>query len=368
MMSFNHTHYIPCLRWKQGEYQAVWRLPAQAKEMFMPLIEIPEIGWDFEEGRDKETIDEHLADFALKKIYRKWGSFSCFVDLNLIGLSERMANGIHPVKYMFDDLRKVMCLAIPVTGLDRDVAYQREIRKTMIKDKRGVCLRISIEKAAKSTFVEEMDSLLSTLGIEPNNCDLILDLGTPNFEPLEGFAKAIQAIVSRIPYLKKWRTFSMFGTSFPDTMGGLKLGVNIIPRSEWQLYKRVVTNFKKANLRLPTFGDYAISHPNVLELDMRIIKPSATIRYTIDDHWYIVKGKNIRDYGRSQYRQLSKQVMDSHYFYGSAFSWGDSYIQEWGTGKRNKTSLTMWRQVGTNHHIKAVTQDIANFYASVNTS
>lgn len=366
-MNFDHSHYLPCLRWKQGEYQAVWRLPAWTMERFTPLIEIPEIGWDFEEGRDKKTIDEHLTDFALKKILRKWGTRSCFVDLNLIRLSERMANDVHPLKFVFDDFREVRCLATPVTGLDRDGAYQREIRKIIVKDKRGICLRISIEEAAKSAFANEIDSLLSTLDVKHNYCDLILDLGAPNFEPLEGFAKAIQAIVSRIPYLKKWRTFSVLGTSFPDTMGRMKLGVNTIPRCEWQLYKRMVVNFKEANLRLPTFGDYAISHPNVLKLDMRVVKPSATIRYTIDDHWYIVKGKNIRDYGREQYRQLSKQVMDSRYFCGSAFSWGDSYIHKWGTGKRNKTSLTMWRQVGTNHHIETVTQDIANFYASVNT-
>lgn len=366
-MNFGHSHYLPCLRWKQGEYQAVWRLPAWTKEKFTPLIEIPEIGWDFEEKRDKKTIDEHLTDFVLKKMYKKWGIRSCFVDLGLLDLSERMANGIHPLRYVFDDCRKFMCPAVPVTALDREGAYQQEIKEILTKDKRGVCLRISIEEAAKSSFVKKIDSLLSEFGIKHNDCDFILDLGAPNFEPLEGFTKTIQAIVNRIPCLERWRTFSILGTSFPETMGAMKLGINILPRYEWQLYKRMVANFKKANLRLPTFSDYAISHPNALELDMRVVKPSATIRYTVEDHWCIVKGKNIRDYGSAQYFQLSKNVMDSRYFCGPAFSWGDRYIQEWATRKRNKTSLTIWRQVGTNHHIEAVTQHIANFHVFENT-
>ncbi len=366
-MNFNHRHYVPCLRWKQGEYQAVWRLPAWTKEMFTPLIEIPEIGWDFEEGRDKKTIDEHLTDFALKKIYRKWGTSCCFVDLYLIGPSERLENGIHPVKYVFDDLRKVRCFAIPVTGLDRDGAYQREIRKILIKDKRGVCLRISIEKAAKITFVGEIDSLLSTLGIKPHNCNLILDLGAPNFIPPEGFSKAIQAVVSSFLYLNDWRTFSILGTSFPETMATIKEGGEIIPRHEWRLYKMLVAGFREAGLRLPSFGDYAISHPKVFELDMRIVKPYATIRYTIDDRWYIVKGDNVRDYGYEQYHELSQKILASRYYCGPTLSWGDGYIQTCADKNAKTGNLSTWRQVGTNHHIEKVTQDIASFYDSLNT-
>jgi hypothetical protein len=72
----------------------------------------------------------------------------------------------------------------------------------LLRDERGVCLRLSIEEAAKSAIAGKIDSLLSTLHSTPDNCDLILDLGAPdNFEPLEGFAEAIQAVVSRLPHL-----------------------------------------------------------------------------------------------------------------------------------------------------------------------
>jgi len=369
-MNFDHSHYVPCLRWKMGEYQAVLRLRDTKKKMFTPLIQIPEIGYDFKEKKLKKTMDEHLKDFVLKKIYKKWGSSFCFVDLKLVGLSARLENGTHPLKYVFDDLRKVRCSATPVTGLDRDSAFQQEIREILVKDKRGVCLRISIEKAAKSESVGKIDSLLSTLHIKHNNCDLVLDLSAPdNFEPLEGFAKAIQAIVSRIPYLEKWRTFSVLGTSFPDSMGSMRLGVNIVPRYEWKLYKVIVDNFKRTSLRLPTFGDYAISHPTFSEYDMRLAKPSVKIRYTTDNSYYIVKGHNIRDerYGKNkQYHNLSKKVIESPHYRGPEFSWGDEYVKQCAnSGKPG--SLTTWVTVDTNHHIEKVTQDIASFYASANT-
>jgi hypothetical protein len=367
-MNFDHRHYVPCLRWKQGEYQAVLRLHDAIKHAFTPLIEIPELGWDFEEKKEKKTIDELLSEFALKKICKKWGRSPCFVDLSLIPPAERMENGVHPIRFIFNELRAIQCIAIPVTGLFRDEEYQQEIKAGLEKDKRGICLRIIIEQAARSTLKTGIDSLLSTLEIQSTDCDLILDLGAPiNFRPLDSFTMAIQEIVSKLPYLNNWRTFTLLGTSFPQTMGSIKKEVEIVPRYEWQLYKMLVDGLQKSKLRLPTFGDYAVNHPKVLELDMRKVKPSATIRYTIDDGWYIVKGKNVKDkkFGKfTQYRDLSRKFIDSKYYHGPAFSWGDNFVQECASGRGKTGNLSTWRQVGTNHHIVKVTRDIASFYAS----
>jgi len=354
------------MRWKQGEYQAVWRLSEETKRKFTPLIEVPEIGWDFESAKDAKTIDEHLVDFAEKKLNRKWGQSPCFVDLNLIKSEERMADGEHPIRFVFKELRNLMCMAIPVTGLDRDQIYQNEIRDVLAEDGSRVCLRITLEQAAKITIQQEVDSLLVILGSGPKYCDLIVDLGAPNFIPLNGFSTAIQRIIDHLPYLNDWLSFTILGTSFPETMGGIKKGGNIIPRYEWQLYKILIDNFGKENVRFPSFGDYVINHPEILELDMRLVKPSATIRYTIDNAWFIVKGENVRDYKFGQYRDLSNMILNSSDYRNPDFSWGDEYIEKCGNGSGKTGNLPMWRQVGTNHHIETVTQDISNFYASSN--
>jgi len=99
-------------------------------------------------------------------------------------------------------------------------------------------------------------------------------------------------------------------------------------------------------------------------VDMRIVKPYSSIRYTIDNHWYIAKGKNVRDHGFEQYRKLSRQIQASRQYCGHDFSWGDQYIQKCASKSGSTGNLMMWRQVGTNHHIEKVAQDIANFYAS----
>lgn len=362
-MSFDHRHYVPCLRWKQGEYLAVFNLPPTTRRMFTPLIEVPEIGFDFEKGTITKTIDKHLAPFT-KRILQKWGRQICFVDLNLIRPDERMATGIHPVSFVFNGLRQRMCSAIPVTGLDRDDAYQREVRKVVNKSKSGICLRIKIEQAAKGSIKNDLDSLLSRLKIKSESCDLIIDLGAPSFIPLEGFSMAIQQIVNKLPYLNDWRTFTILGTSFPATMAGIKKGGEVVKRYEWQLYKVLVGDLKKAKLRLPAFGDHTISHPQVLEMDMRLLKPNATIKFTIDDGWYIVKGSNVKDSGYEQFHRLSEQILASRHYRDSVSSWGKEYIRKCANRNATRGNLTKWVQVGTNHHIEKVIQDIANFYAS----
>jgi hypothetical protein len=344
----------------------VSQLPDTIKRVFTPIIEVPGKGYDFAAKKEKKTIDELLAPFA-KRVHNNWGKLSCFVDLRLIKDTERMANGIHPVHFVFNELREMKCQAIPVTSLLRDAEYQQEIKTASDEDENGVCLRITIEQAWKSSLKTEIDTLLSTLEISYSDCDFILDLGAPNFVPPEGLSMAIQQKVSKLPYLNDWRTFTLLGTSFPETMAVVKKGGEIVSRYEWKLYKMLVVDLKKAGLRLPTFGDYAINHPKELELDWRVVKPSATIRYTVDDGWYIVKGENVRDekYGKcKQYRGLSKKVVNSQYYCDSEFSWGDNFVQECASGSGKTGNPTKWIQVGTNHHIVKVTQDIASFYAS----
>lgn len=45
---FDHNHYVPVLKWRMGEYQALLNLKKTVADWVTPLIEIPTEGWDFE--------------------------------------------------------------------------------------------------------------------------------------------------------------------------------------------------------------------------------------------------------------------------------------------------------------------------------
>lgn len=367
-MTFDYKQYIPCLRWKMGEYQAVMRLSDDTKEKITPLIEIPQIGWDFEEGKEKKSIDDHLAPFP-KRIHDKWGEAYCFIDIKHISSNKRMNDGSHPVNFILNSLNELNCSAVPVTGFEKDKEYQKEIKKMIIgKKTSGICLRFTIDQVARTTFNQDLDSLLSLLNIKPYYCNLVLDLVSPNFIPLEGFLLVIQQIIKSLPYLNSWRSFSIIGTSFPETMGGIPVGIKILPRYEWQLYKKLIELLSTAELRLPTYGDYGILNPSARDdLDWRVISTSANIRYTIDDNWCIVRGRSDRDRKLvlEMYFELSRNLVNSNYYYGPELSWGDAYIKDCADNKKGHGTHTTWRTVGTNHHMKKVVQEISNFYESL---
>ncbi|GAG19869.1 unnamed protein product, partial [marine sediment metagenome] len=161
-MSFDHRHYVPCLRWKQGEYLAVQQLPSAAKKIITPLIEIPEIGYDFETRTTKKSVDDHLL-LQAKRIKKKWGKGPCFVDLKHISMDQRMVDGTHPVNFVFSELRKENCKGIAATDLERDQDYQQAVKQAIHEDNRGICLRITLEQAATEGIEEKIRVLLTEI-------------------------------------------------------------------------------------------------------------------------------------------------------------------------------------------------------------
>jgi len=359
---FDHRHYVPCVRWKQGEYQALLRLTLQAKDSMTPLIQIPEIGWDFESQEEAKTIDEHLKKFG-KRFSEKWSFRWAFIDLKLIHSDERMNDGRHPIQFVFDEVRKHEGWGIPVTGVTRDDAYQQAVAQIISQDRTSVCIRATIEQVSSSGFDASVDALLTKLSVQPEECHLVLDLEAPNFEPVDGFTKMLQSLITKLPHLEKWRSFTICGTSFPETMGQLKVGVQIIKRYELLVYQMLIKRLGPGDRR-PAFGNYVVAHPETTAVDMRLVKPAASIRYTIDDAWYIVKGLNVRDYGTAQYVKHCEALVSSGLFAGNSFSAGDEYVRNCAIGKVKPGRLTTWRWVGTNHHIEKTVVDIASFAGS----
>jgi len=356
-MHFDHSHYVPCLRWKQGEYQALLLLKNASKKTLTPLIEVSEIGWDFETETFNKTLDEHIAPIA-KRIKEKWGR-RCFVDLNILNPHDRLSNGQHPVEFVFNDLRIKKCNAIPVIGMDRDVNYRVAVSQVCSKDNNGICLRLSLEQAAKAKVQNLIDDFLDDIQTNKYECDLILDLGSPNYLPVEGFSKLLQVVVHKLPYLNDWRTFTVIGGSFPSSIAEVSGLKSLVPRYEWVVYKDLVNYLKQKSVRIPTFGDYTISHPKVVMLDMRFIKPSAKLIYTTDNAFYVRKGPNVRDNGFTQYHDFCMELIKSKMFKGETFSAGDKLIHDCAHRTKNPGNLTTWKWVGTNHHMERLIEDIS---------
>ena len=351
--------YVPCLRWKQGEYQAVLRSTQDILDFIVPLIEVAELGYDFEKRAACRSIDDHLAPLA-KRIHDKLGIRPCFVDVTHIEPGERMEGGGHPATYVFSQLRDAAVPAIPTLDLRQDAALIEALKLAVQKGGHGACLRVRIEEVADAQCARRTRALLARVGCSPRECDLVVDLGAPSFTPVEGFTSLLEKLITRLPDLDNWRSFTVIGTSFPVTMAEVPRGISTVVRHEWIAYKRLIQKLKAKELRLPRFGDYGIAHPALVLKDMRFVKPNATVRYTVDDGWMVAKGQNVRDHSDDQYRELCRMVVNSGSFEGSSCSKGDKYIEDCAAGVASTGRLTTWRWVGTNHHLAKVVKDISS--------
>lgn len=354
------SEYVPVLKWRQGEYQALLRLHDNVKLKVVPLIELTPPDFDFELWQPQKTIDEHLEKFAAR-LKQKWGERYAFLDAGLIEPADRMIGGVHPLTWIGNEVRAENSNIIPVTALDRDAHYQAAVRQLNLIDQNGAAIRCSLEDAADPDFDLNIESCLEAINAGIDSVDIVIDLGSPNFEPIDVLAQALASVLLNNSTCTHARSLTLIATAFPSSMAEVKQPVQIFSRKEWILYRQLITALPD-EFRQVNFGDYAIAAPEIPQGDMRLLKPSATVRYTVDDGWVIVKGKNVRDNGFSQYTNCCAAVANANGFLGPSFSAGSKYIEDCRNGAVSTGNLATWRWVGTNHHITKVIHDLANFY------
>lgn len=358
---FNHRHYVPILKWKMGEYQALSRLAGPVKDRITPLLEIPPVGFDFETQRNKESADDHLGDFG-KRLKSKWQARPCFVDLKHLPAATRCAGGRHCVEVLFETARAEGCAAIPVVSFANDAAFLAAVATVSRQDRRGVCLRLSLPDFDRHNLQADIENLLRPMADGYGECDLVIDLGTPTYVPIAIMVTIMQTLMARVPMLNQWRTVTIAGTSYPNSVANIAAPYQLLPRHEWQAYRAFIATIGHET-RIPTFGDYAVAHPDLVELDMRMIKPFAKLRYTITDHWHVARGTPVRTHGFGQYQQMCATLVALPYFSGHAFSAGDAYIADCAAGTVTTGNLSTWVWVSTNRHLTKVVDDLASAHA-----
>jgi hypothetical protein len=158
------THYVPILKAKGGEFQALAECSPIAKGEFTPLLEfvLPEAN-----GRKRpETVDEHVKT-TIERAAASWGvADPCFLDFQMV--EAKGSSAIVPAA--FSEIEKTGIRAIPVVGLSGSKAFIDGIGSGVAKLSLPVCLRVGKNDIVAPNSDSTLAHALSLLNRKPMAC------------------------------------------------------------------------------------------------------------------------------------------------------------------------------------------------------
>jgi len=360
--------YVPIVRWRPAERRAIERLHQKDRNGVNPLIEfiMPPPKTDENDYRKiledpKSKFLRNLPDIA-KKIIKCWGKDPVFIDVHLLDGDIR-AHAFDQILSSTANLEIFsipITYVIPVTSTEADAAIRNIAIKFAKQNDRGLCIRVDESHLQDGNFQNLIENFVSGNKLPIENTDILIDLKIVDEN------KNSQLIIerlSKIPHIEKWRSFILAGGSFPKDLSNFeKHGHHPVKRLDWNLWKEVSGN--KILKRKPDFSDYTIQHP-IYYRSIPGANTSASIRYTNDDQWEIMRGEGLRNpkgAGFKQYPAQAQLLVQQSFFKGADYSFGDAYIAEKAKPKAETTgSPQTWLTAGINHHITLVARQIANF-------
>ena len=348
--------YVPGLRWRQGEYQALMRLQADAKQRTVPLITIPDVEFDFEIWAPKKSVQQHVHPFVAR--YKaKWGKRPAWISVHQNIVGKPMDDGRDVFTYVFDGLRTFDASAVPAIPLSVAPQTIKSVAKIVKRDTQGVAIVVQLEDLMKPNLAAAIHHLAKAVQAEFDEVDLIVDLGAPNFEPYPTFSGALIASLGKIDQLKQFRNFVVIGTAIPSSFKDVAKGHDEIVRHDWLFYKTFL-NKSPDTLRRPVFGDYTIVHPDFVPLDMRMIKSAGKVVYTTPKFWWVCKGGAFRDNPKQMHDHCAALVKKD-FFCGADYSNGDEYIAKCAKREVGPSNQPRWKDITINHHITHVLDDLS---------
>ena len=355
---FDSRHYVPILKWKAAERESLEKLSSNEKKFITPLLEIlmpqSKRSKDVEEPKTPEDLLVESIDklrTTLPKIpediLKYWGMAPAFIDVELLDISVREKG----LTQILTRGNKLGLFLISVIGLNSDANIKKTAVSFAKKYNYGLCLRLFPSDFNKNTLTTSIKNLITSYNINEQNIDILVDLQITNSQSLK-----FTEIINQIPDISKWRTFTIASGAFPKDLTGFTVDLHMIDRLDWNSW---ILQHNSNNLsRKPSFGDYTIQHP-IYKEPIPGSNPSASIRYTLHEKWMVMRGQALRgekSQGHAQYPANAQLVMQQGEFFGSDFSYGDSYIAEKGkdvTIKETGTPRT-WLRAGINHHLACV--------------
>ena len=348
-MTFGSAHYVPILKLKQGEKEALGATAPAIRERTTPFFEVVQLA-------GKKSLQKHLGT-SFKGLAQAVGGFGRF----FLDTREISTAGEEGAAAAFQAAAAIRTTPFtPVTGISRSA----DVAAALAHRKNGIAVRLSRDEFESGQIPRSLPRWLSAHGLTPEDVDLIVDLGAVDDMVAAGVVALTTAFLADVPDHTRWRTLTVSACAFPMSMGVVdRHSHDFVSRIEWQAWRDALHAARSSLLRLPSFSDGAIQHPRGVEgFDFAIMQVSASVRYTLPDRWLLIKGESTRNVLPStQFPRLATQLVYGHlaaHFAGAKHCAGCKGMQAAANGAPNFGGAGVWRRLGTIHHITRAVEEL----------
>lgn len=327
--------YVPFLRWKKGEQDALRYLEETDRERMLPVADVLEL----EQGRKQPKLVSQVVKSAGDK-------YPIGVDLS------DAFDG--PVPH--DDLADV-CQQLAQSGVQ---VWPVVRARAALADLAGLShlkpFAAIVVRVREGITFNELDAVLDGVRKAAGRTKpiyLVLDMHAIGNAESAAKAAGVRKAVARYCAHPSLIQVVIAGGSFPMTLAGMKQGINnYVDRKELEVWQALRAD---PECRAVIFGDYCVTNPEPLEdLDPTKINPSAAIRYTLDTQWWVIRGAGTRSAGKGgmgQYNDLCDILVNHGSYSGVGYSYGDDRYQYHAQPGSKTGNLMTWRRDATNHHL-----------------
>lgn len=346
----NNILYVPILKWKRGERDALKNLFDKHKQKITPLIEI---------------VDYENPEVILTQI-RECFNYPLYIDTSIAAEDDREF-----LLAIIKELNNDKVFATPIFYFDD--LYNTINKFIPFVDRIGI--RIPIPEDIDGLSYSETYKAIKDFKKRNSNVliDVILDLNIIDEKISANRQLREVKNVIELFFLNEsfYNLIIIASTSFPENISSIPAGSHAeYSRYDIKLFKNVYQYPVLSSLREKiTYSDYGVTKFTDSEIDFSRLRYGILpkLKYTTYDKYIVLKGEKdqaTRETIKS-YIDLSKEVLNSSYYLGEHFSYGDLEIRERALGLNNKGpgSNANWVTIGTNHHITVVVEQLSKIPA-----